>query len=192
MARMPDGRPTDPAADGRVPPTVSARGYLRSGLPAIYRQGDLGMDFVGALETLLDPIVATLDALHQHFDPDLAPTDLLELMADWLGIELDESWPESRQRELVRLAAELARRRGTRGGLELALSVAFPDLPLRIEDAGGVVTAGAPDELPPATPPSFVVYCDQPLAEPAHLARMIERMKPVHVSYRLRTRRQSA
>jgi phage tail-like protein len=150
------------------------------------------MEFVGALETLLDPLVATLDALPQHFDPDLAPRNLLELMAGWLGVELDESWPDERRRELVRRAGDLARRRGTRAGLELALSIAFPDLPLRIEDAGGVVTAGAPEELPPATPPSFIVYCDQPLAEPAHLARMIEFMKPVHVSYRLRTRRPSA
>ena len=62
----------------------------------------------------------------------------LGLMAAWLGVELDESWPEDRQRELVKRQAELARRRGTRRGLEEALQIAFPDLPLRVEEDGGV------------------------------------------------------
>ena len=82
----------------------------------------------------------------------------------------------------------LARRRGTARGLEEALRIAFPDLPLRVEDDGGVVHALSPGELPPAPPPRFVVYCDIPLEEPAGLARMIEVMKPVHVQYRLRIR----
>ena len=50
------------------------------------------MRFVGALETLLDPIVAMLDALPAHFDPDYAPRDVLDLLSAWLGVELDESW----------------------------------------------------------------------------------------------------
>ncbi|WP_217913374.1 phage tail protein [Miltoncostaea marina] len=174
-------------ADG-APPAASARAYLRGGLPAIYRESDFGMRFVAALETLLDPIVATLDNLPSRFDSRLADRRTLGLMAAWLGLELDESWPEDRQRELVRRASELARRRGTRRGLEEALRIAFPDLPLRVEDDGGVVHAGSAGELPAAPPPRFVVYCDVPLEEPAGLARMIEVMKPVHVEYRLRIR----
>ena len=52
--------------------------YLRGGLPAVYQEGDFGMRFVGALEPMLDPIVALLDALPAHFDPDLAPRDVLD------------------------------------------------------------------------------------------------------------------
>ena len=74
-----------------TPPVASNRAYLRGGLPSIYQDGDFGMRFVGALEEMLDPIVAILDALPAHFDPDLAPRDTLNLMAAWLGIELDES-----------------------------------------------------------------------------------------------------
>jgi phage tail-like protein len=176
-------------ANSSAPPAVaSARGYLRSGLPAIYREGDFGMRFVGALETLLDPVVGALDNLPSHFDSDLADRPMLGLLAAWLGVELDESWPLDRQRELVKRASELARRRGTRSGLEEALRIAFPDLPLRVEDDGGVVHAQSPADLPPAPPPRFIVYCDVPLEEPAGLARMIELMKPVHVQYRLRIR----
>lgn len=178
------------SADGRpgAPPAASARGYLRSGLPAIYQEGDFGMRFVGALETLLDPVVGVLDTLPAQFDARLANPEVLGLLAAWLGIELDESWPEDRQRALVRNASRLARARGTRAGLEEALRIAFPDLPLRVEDDGGVVHGRSAAELPPAPPPRFVVYCDIPLEEPAGLARMIEVMKPVHVQYRLRIR----
>ncbi|MGD9570314.1 MAG: phage tail protein [Thermoleophilia bacterium] len=177
------------SGDGAAAPAVaSARGYLRAGLPSIYQEGDFGMRFVSALETLLDPIVATLDNLPAHFDSRLTDPGILELLAAWLGVELDESWPQERRRELVRMSSELSRRRGTRAGLEQALRIAFPDLPLRVEDDGGVVHAGSPADLPAAPPPRFVVYCDVPLEEPAGLARMIEIMKPVHVQYRLRIR----
>jgi phage tail-like protein len=175
------------SANGAAPPAASGRGYLRAGLPAIYREGDFAMRFVEALETLLDPVIGVLDCLPAHFSCDLADPEMLGLMAAWLGVELDESWPEARRRELVKRSSALARR-GTRAGLEEALRIAFPDLPLRVEEEGGVVHAGSPAELPPAPTPRFVVYCDVPLEEPAGLARMIEVMKPVHVQYRLRIR----
>ena len=79
------------AGPKETPPVASSRAYLRDGLPAIYQDGDFGMRFVGALEELLDPIVAVLDALPAHFDPDHAPRDILDLLAAWLGVDLDES-----------------------------------------------------------------------------------------------------
>ncbi len=183
MAPAPTG---DEVEDG--PRNASARRYLRSGLPSIYQEGDFGMRFVGALEQLLDPLVGTLDGLPAHFEPSLVEGDQLQLLAGWLGVELEESWPLDRKRELVRRASDLSRRRGTRRGLEEALAVVFPDLPLRVEDPGGVVWARDPSELPAQGAPEFYVYCDIPLEEPAGLARMIEVMKPVHVNYRLRIR----
>ena len=76
-----------------TPPVASSRAYLRGGLPALYQDGDFGMRFVGALESVLDPIVAIIDALPAHFNPDHAPRDLLNLLSAWLGIEVDESQP---------------------------------------------------------------------------------------------------
>lgn len=174
---------------GGPPKVVSERGTLRRGLPAMYQENDFGMRFVGGLETLLDPIAAILDALPAHFDPALAPTDLLRLMAAWLGIELDESQPTEEKRVMVARAAELGRRRGTVRGLALALELSFPGLPLRIEDSGGILREdGAPP--PKRAPVSFVVYCDRPVAEErlAAIAHCIERYKPVHTTYRLRVK----
>src|ERR671921_2440375 len=109
-----------------TPPVASSRAYLRSALPAVYQDGDFGMRFIGALETLLDPIIAVLDALPAHFSADHAPRDVLDLLSAWLGVDLDESQTPAQRREMVRKAAELGRRQGTRAGLELALSLAFP------------------------------------------------------------------
>jgi phage tail-like protein len=172
-----------------TPPVASSRAYLRGGLPAVYQDGDFGMRFIGALEELLDPIVAVLDALPSHFDPDHAPRDILNLLAAWLGVDLDESQEIRHQREMVRRAADLGRKRGTVAGMELALRLAYPDVPLRIEDQGGVRWSL---DLHPvaAPPPSFIVYCDKPVADEvqAGIARCIEQHKPVGTSYRLRVK----
>jgi phage tail-like protein len=146
------------------------------------------MRFVGALEAVLDPVVAVIDALPAHFNPDHAPRDVLGLLAAWLGVEIDESQPISERRRLVRESAELSRRRGTVRGLELALELAFPKLPLRVEDNGGVTWG---EEQPrEASGSSFVVYCDKPIPETtqAAVARCIEQYKPVQCTYRLRVK----
>ena len=172
-----------------TPPVASSRAYLRAGLPAVYQESDFGMRFIGGLEELLDPIVAVLDALPAHFDPDHAPRDILNLLAAWLGVDLDESQEIRHQREMVRRAADLGRKRGTVAGMELALKLAYPDVPLRIEDQGGV--RWSLDQHPvDAPPPSFVVYCDKPVVEEvqAGIARCIEQHKPVGTRYRLRVK----
>ena len=168
------------------PRTASVRGVYRGGLPAVYQADDLCMRFVHALEEVLDPLLAVVDGLPAYFDPDLAPPDALSLMAGWLGLAIDETWPIERKREFVRRAGELLHLRGTRAGLELAFAVAFPDLPLRIQETGGVTIAGDASQLPESQPPAFVVYCDVPLEAPAPLVRLIEQIKPAHVAYRLK------
>jgi len=177
------------AGPKETPQVASSRAYLRNGLPSLYQDGDFGMRFVGALEELLDPIVAVLDALPAHFDPNFAPPDVLSLLAAWLGVDLDETQNIKHQREMVRRSAELARRRGTVRGLDLALKLHFPEVPMRVEDNGGVIWHSKPAAKGNSTA-SFVVYCDVPVEEnvQAAIARCIEQYKPVHSTYRLRVK----
>jgi phage tail-like protein len=177
-------------ADTGAPPVVSAREYLRKSVPGIYQDGDFGLRFLAALEETLDPIVATLDVLHSYFHYSLAPRDVLELLAAWLGLTIDESWPDARLREAISNEGELSRRRGTKKGLELALAIGFPDLPLRIEDGGGITFSASAKAGANAPKPSFIVYCDTPIHETKQLAiaRVIDQTKPVHVTYRLRVK----
>jgi hypothetical protein len=82
------------------------------------------------------------------------------------------------------------RLRGTRAGVELALELAFPGVPFRVEDAGGVRIADDPNGEWEDAPTSFVVYCDTPLEQDrlAAVARLIDQAKPAHVAYRLRVK----
>lgn len=171
-----------------TPRVVSRRAVLRHGLPAIYQDSDFTMRFVGALEEVLDPVAATLDGLHHYVDPSLAPRAVLQLICHWLGVETDEAMATDQLRELARNAAELGRARGTARGLELALRLAFPELPLRVEDGGKIGWPGGPQAGTGQV--TFVVYCDRPIEEDEQVAvaRCIEREKPVQASYRLRVK----
>jgi hypothetical protein len=82
------------------------------------------------------------------------------------------------------------RLRGTKAGLELALELAFPGIPFRVEDKGGVTWSLDPEAEGEGPPASFVVYCDRPLPENtlAAAARLIDQAKPAHVAHRLRVR----
>ena len=96
------------------------------------------------------------------------------------------------KRELVSRGDELARRHGTRRGLELTLKIAFPEHPLRVEDAGNGDVAGqeASAKKADAAAAGFVVYCDAPLDEHelGAVSRLIEQVKPVNVTYKLRVK----
>jgi phage tail-like protein len=145
------------------------------------------MRLLGALEGVIDPVVATLDMLPAHFDVELAPVDILALMTAWLGLARNEAQADGALRALAHRAGELSRLRGTHAGLELALELNFPGLPLRIDDEGGVRIA-IDRELPEPKAPSFVVYCDEPIPNDlaAALLRVIDDFKPAHVQSRLR------
>jgi phage tail-like protein len=173
-----------------APAAVSGRRYLRDNLPGIYSEGDFGMRLISGFEVLLDPLVAALDNLPEHFDPVYAPRDVLDLLTEWLGLEHDEARTGEERRQIVRMAPELMRRRGTRAGLQLALELAFPGVPFRVEDGGAVTWSLSLDEAEESEAPSFVVYCDVPLApsRAGAVTRLIDQAKPAHVSYRLRVK----
>ena len=172
-----------------VPAVASRREYLRSQLPAVFLAGPdpLAPPLLMALEEVLDPIVATLEALPAYLDPELAPPAGLALLGAWLGVDAEEDWSEPRRRATVRRAARLAAWRGTRGGLEEALAIAFPSLPLRVDDSGAVrwreEERGTPLEEPVVT-----VHCDTPLDEPDQraLVRCINENVPAGVRAHLR------
>jgi phage tail-like protein len=184
-----------------APATVSARRHLRNGVPDIYRRDaaarqdqppPFAMRFLHALEEVLDPVVASLDSLAAHFDVDLAPEHALAGLAAWLGVDEVESLPADQRREVVRRAGELGRLRGTRAGLELALTLFFPAVTLVVNDHGRVrVSESVEGPPPPAVAASFDVVCEQSLPPETQMAvaRCIERWKPVHASYKLRVRR---
>jgi phage tail-like protein len=170
-----------------APAVASRREYLRAQLPEIYVLGrdPVAPRLLQALEEVLDPIVAVLDSLPSYFDPRLAPSGALELLATWLGVAFEEDWPVDRRRATIAGAARVAALRGTRAGLEAALRDAFPSLPLRVDDSGG--TRWRADELGGSPPePAVTVHCDTPL-EPS-VERALQRFVDGHAPAGVRTR----
>jgi hypothetical protein len=115
---------------------------------------------------------------------------MLALMASWLGLAEDERRSLADRRDEVRFASAIAQSRGTLPGLELGLRTAFPSLPLRVEDGGGVTFSVDAGSEPEAGPREFIVYCDTPIPveRQAAVARAIDRLKPVNARYRLRVK----
>ncbi len=94
----------------------------------VYRPQATPADFLermlGSFEGVLTPMEDRIEAAHLLTDPASAPEPHLDWLGAWIGVAFDPALPESRRRAWLASAPELARRHGTRRGLELALEVA--------------------------------------------------------------------
>lgn len=113
--------------------------YQQQYLPELYQESVFGSDadlvgastpadfldrflsnFEGVL-TLLEDRIAYSDLLT---DPRATPEEALEWLGSWIGVTFDPAYPIDRRRQLLQLAPQLFRQRGTLAGLTLALDVA--------------------------------------------------------------------
>jgi phage tail-like protein len=131
------------AGDGRVSPALSEvrvefdhDGYLPY-LPALYRNDAVCGDFLPRLlslfESFLSEVEWEIDDLPRLFDPAAAPSEFLDWLGGWFGLELDEGWDDARRRRTIAEAFALSARRGTRAGLERSLWL-FGGVPAIVEE----------------------------------------------------------
>lgn len=160
-------------------------------MPGLYQDDDLVQRFTAALDTVVAPVLAVLDSGDAYVDPMLAPLDFVTWLAQWVGVELDASWPEHRQRALVARAAELYAWRGTVRGLSSLITITTGVVP-EIEETGGVSWIAEPapaGELPGHRVPVLVVRVRVPAGaepvDPARLDRLVAAAKPAHVPHRV-------
>lgn len=105
-------------------------------LPAVLQGDEFCSRLVDALDEALAPAISSLDCFDSYLDPLLAPEDFVDWMAGWVGLEVDENWPEERRRQLVQEAVLLYRRRGTVEGLARHVELYTGEQP-EIEENGG-------------------------------------------------------
>ena len=157
-------------------------------LPAVLQEDPVLMRLTAALDEVLAPVIGTLDCLSAYVDPDLAPADFLEWLAGWVGIDLDENWPQARRRAVVGAAAELHRARGTLAGLRAHVE-AVTGGSVDVVDSGGVAWSTKPgDDLPGTASPTVTVRVtvgDPASASVAALDALVAATKPVHVVHRV-------
>jgi phage tail-like protein len=154
-------------------------------LPSIFQRGLLPRTpmygLLEVMEALHRPAEDTLRHLEVIFDPRRTPDRFVPYLATW--VDLARIFPVTTDlsclRDLVAIAAELARRRGTAGGLVLFLETATATRGFAVDEH--VTTADG-------TPRPFHVRVRAPhgtLAHRALIERIIDSEKPVHVTYDL-------
>lgn len=172
-------------ARGLIPGLVSPH-PLGPTLPGLYQDEDFTRRFVAAFDDVLAPIIATLDNLHAYLDPRLAPTDFLEWLAGWVGLELDESWSEGRQRALVANSVGLYGRQGTVRGLRALVRI-YTGVEPEIQETGGVSWSSTPASEPPGSgEPHLLVRVVQDPDNPVDVGRLdalVAAAKPAHIPH---------
>jgi phage tail-like protein len=172
------------------------------------------MALLVGLEQVLDPVVVLLDNLTPHLQPAITSAEMLDFLATLTGAPLDDTLETAARRELVKAAARIGAARGTRAGLQLALSCVLPNLEPQVLDNGQVrwgvdsermraigegndragPRGGGPGGVPPeigdrgvATPAAFDVLVARELSalELEQVERCIADQLPLGTSYRL-------
>ncbi|MEU6941618.1 phage tail protein [Streptomyces rubiginosohelvolus] len=132
-------------------PGLPSRYPIGELLPALYADDDLAQRFTAGLDTVLAPVLSTLDNLPAYVDPALAPADFLPWLASWVGVEADPAWPVALRRAVVARAVELHRWRGTRRGLVERLRLCC-GVHAEVRDGGGATWSAEPGAVLPPPP----------------------------------------
>ena len=181
----------DPRVNGHA--ALAPSSYLQY-LPAPYHEDPFLARFLLIFESILEPIERTIDNLRYYFDPRVAPEEFLAWLASWVGVELDEHWTLSQQRELIAQAALLHRWRGTRRGLREHVRLYVGRPPLIVENFDGFrlgqdAMLGVTTRLGEQQPHTIAVTVlaeDPQCIDEQVVRRIIESQKPAHVAYTLR------
>lgn len=157
-------------------------------LPGVYLEDPLAQRFTEGLDTVLAPVFLTLDCLDAYLDPWLTPRDFLPWLASWLGIELDETWPDARRRAMVATASGLHRDRGTHRGLVAYLRV-LTGGEVELTESGGTRWSAEPGTAPPGMPtPQLQVtvrVSDPSTVNRARLEQAVRDARPAHLPYQV-------
>ncbi|HXW77843.1 MAG TPA: phage tail protein [Acidimicrobiales bacterium] len=186
------------SADGLSLPTISQRKAveglenpcpLARLLPSMFYEDSFAMRLCAGLDEILAPILSTLDCLDDYFDPSVTPYDFLDWLARWVGLTLNQNWPESRQRALLRAASELYRWEGTAHGIRGYVRLVTGTVP-DVVDNGGVVWSSEPGgDLPGSSVDQLVVRLQvlpgAPAVDVAQVEAVVAATKPAHMPHRI-------
>jgi phage tail-like protein len=159
---------------GIVPDLASAVPIAQR-LPGVYQEEDFTQRFVSSFDAALAPVIATLDGLPGYVDPWLAPTDFLDWLAGWVGVEIDEEWTVPQRRQIVSGAALMHRRRGTAHGIADVVRLSVDeDCDVEVEDTGTPLA-------PVVTVRVLVAHADT--VDVRRVDALVASVKPAHVAH---------
>ncbi|MGK5630591.1 phage tail protein [Streptomyces sp. URMC 123] len=169
-------------------PGLASRYPLGALLPALYADDDLAQRFTAGLDTVLAPVLSTLDNLPAYLDPELTPADFLPWLSSWVGMDLDPAWPDELCRAVVARAVELHRWRGTRRGLVERLRLCL-GVEAEVVDGGGATWSTTADSALPPAPSGELLVRVRPLGaadvDEREVLAVVRECCPVHLACRV-------
>ncbi len=91
-------------------------------LPKVYQEDKTSRSFLerflSIFETKLSGFEDEITNIARYFNPLSTPKEFLNWLASWIGLLLDENWPDDKKRKLIKHAPELYKKRGTLDGLK--------------------------------------------------------------------------
>lgn len=114
---------TEPRGSRSLELAVKANAdYLRY-LPEIYSYDDFVNRFLMLCESFWKPVNQQISFGDSYYDPNLTPDVFLDWLGTWVGMELDETFPRERVRDLIRNAIPFFHSRGTAESLRFFLEM---------------------------------------------------------------------
>ena len=172
---------------GTVPGLLSPL-PLADTLPGLLRADRFAESLCASFDEVLAPVLLSLDGFQAYLDLGLAPEDMVEWLAQWLGVTVDPNAALVQQRALLQSAGELHARRGTQRGLQQAVEAEF-GVPVEVVETGASSWSAHPGgELPGEPVPAVVVVARPRPGQDVDLERLdavVSAIKPAHVQHRV-------
>ena len=113
----------EPRGSRSIELTVKANAdYLRF-LPELYSYDDFVNRFLMMFESFWKPINQQISLGENYYDPYLTPDVFLNWLGTWVGMEVDETFPRDRVRDLIKNAIPFYHSRGTAESLRFFLEM---------------------------------------------------------------------
>lgn len=169
---------------GTVPGLINRTPY-RTRMPSVYQDDDLLGRMLAAVDEVIAPVIVTVDGLHHYVDPWLAPADFVDMLAAWMGLDLDDHVPLDGRRAAVSGAMRLHRMRGTMRGIAEGIQLLVGSaVTVSVTDNGGASASTEPGGPLPGSAQAELRVTLTGKADDALLARVTEVARvlaPAHV-----------
>jgi phage tail-like protein len=159
---------------------------LAEQLPAVYYEDPFALRFAEGLDTLLGPMLVTLDCLPAYLSSWLAPAGHLDWLAHWVGAELTGDESLAARRDAIANAVFMHRRRGTARGLAAAVRLATGVTPEIVESGGSAWSPRPLGPYPGHVDPGLRVTLrvpDPALINRARLRAAVAAATPAHLPF---------
>jgi phage tail-like protein len=161
---------------------------LADTLPGLLRADRFAESLCASFDEVLAPVLLSLDGFPAYLDLGTAPQDMVEWLAQWLGMTVDPNAAPAQQRELLQSAGELHARRGTRRGLELAVQAEL-GVAVEVIETGASSWSTEPGGELPGEPLPAVMVVARPRAgrdvDSERLDTLVRAIKPAHVQHQV-------